>query len=168
MDQSAFLSLFLKHERELAGFARALLPNWDSVDEALQESSIVMWRKIGQLQAADEFLPWARVILRFEVLKQRRKFSRDRLVLSDELAELLAEESSVEEAAVATQREALSACMSEFSAEHQELLLAPYVGDGRVKQIADATKRTPNSLYKVLGRLRVKLHDCVARKLAIS
>lgn len=168
LDEGSFLSLFLKHECELAGFARALLPDWNSVEEALQESSIVMWRKIGQLQSPEEFLPWARVILRFEVLKQRRKFSRDRLVLSDELAELLASESSEEEVASQTERDALAACMGEFPAEHRELLLAPYMGDGRVKQIADATNRSPNSLYKMLGRLRTRLHDCVSMRLSTT
>jgi len=40
----------------------------------------------------EEFLPWAKVIVRFECLKARRTVARDRHWFSDEVFELLAEE----------------------------------------------------------------------------
>ena len=167
LDEHDFLRLFVEHERELAGFARALLPDWDAVDEVLQESSLVMWRKIGQLQAADEFMPWAKVIVRFEALKQIRRTRRDRHVLSVELVAMLADEAVEDDSsALRGEQAALRNCLQQFSPEHRELLMAPYAGDGKVKQLADAAGKSPNSLYKLLGRLRVKLHDCVLTRLA--
>ncbi|MCC9608383.1 sigma-70 family RNA polymerase sigma factor [Blastopirellula sp. JC732] len=166
MNEERFLSLFLQHERELAGVARACLPTWDAVDDVLQESSLVMWRKIDQLRSDDEFLPWAKVILRFEILKYRRSLSRDRLLLDDELVELIAvEESSTPADLHAERRSAVQACLEKFSTEHRTLLLAPYMRDDAVKSIAEAAGKTANSLYKRLGRLRLKLHDCVHLRL---
>ena len=163
--EDRFLSLYLEHQSNLAGFARALLPDWEATDEVLQESSVVMWRKISQLQAPEEFLPWAKVILQFEVLKHRRKYRRDRLVLDETTIRLLVDESLEEKDSLDKDRlTALRTCLGEFSAEHCELLLAPYRGDGAVTRLAGAAGKTANSLYKVLGRLRVKLHDCVAWK----
>lgn len=167
LDESRFLPLFLRHERELAGFARMLLPNWDAVDEVLQEASLVMWRKFDPLRDEAEFLPWAKVIVRFESLKQSRRYSRDRLVLDESILTLLADEAIEEDVSKAAREQtALRSCLGELSLEHRQLLLAPYTGAGKVKELAELVNKTPNSLYKLLGRLRSKLHDCVVRRLA--
>ena len=89
LNDSMFLREFVKHESALRAYARALLPDWNAVDEAIQEASVVMWRKIDQLKSENDFLPWAKTVLRFEALKVRRKFARDRHVFNDELIEEL-------------------------------------------------------------------------------
>ena len=76
--EEKFLRVFLQNEDDLRSYCRALLPTWEAVDEAMQEASVVMWRKLGQLRKESEFLPWAKVIVRFESLKARRTFARDR------------------------------------------------------------------------------------------
>ncbi len=59
LPESDFLRLFVKHEEALRAFARVLLPTWEAVDEVMQEASVVMWKKLAQLEAADDLLPWA-------------------------------------------------------------------------------------------------------------
>ena len=63
-------------------------------------------------------------------------------------------------------RRALRSCLSKFSNAHQHLLLAPYSGDGQVMRIARQMGKTANALYKVLGRLRGKLGDCVRNEIS--
>jgi RNA polymerase sigma-70 factor, ECF subfamily len=164
-----FLRTFMSHEPALRAYARVLVPSWHAVDDVMQEASVVMWRKFAELDAMENFLAWARVIVRFEALRARRKFARDRLVFSEELLAVLADEAEeitgedrLAEAA------ALRGCLQKLSLAHQELILAPYAGDGRVKQLGERAGRSANSLYKLLGRLRSKLHDCVERELASS
>ncbi len=162
-----FLRLFVTHELALRTYARVLVPTWDAVDEVIQEASLVMWRKLDQLQTPEGFLPWAKVIVRFEALRVRRNFARDRLVFSEELLNLLAEEAEEPETHEwVTEKDALQRCLCKFSATNRELLLAPYTGAGRVKELADASSRSVNSLYKLLGRLRSKLQHCVDGELA--
>ena len=60
-------------------------------------------------------------------------------------------------------RKALRSCLNQFSQAHQELLLAPYAGDGRVRALAEGSGKSANALYKLLGRLRGKLSDCIKR-----
>lgn len=165
--ESDFLRLFLRHAAALQAFARMLLPTWESVDEVLQQASVVMWKKLGQLDSADGFLPWAKVIVRFEALRLRRDHARDRHVFSDEVLDLLAgEATAVAEDLWERERQALRSCLEQLDPHHRELVLAPYSGDGRVARIADEMGRTVNSLYKLLGRLREKLMRCVELKLA--
>ena len=167
--ESDFLRLFVRHETSLRSYARVLMPSWEAVDELMQEASVVMWRKLGQLEDADGFLPWAKVILRFEGLRIRRDFSRDRHDFSEDVLTLLAEETAeVSEDIWEMEREALERCLTSFAPHHRELLLAPYRGEGRVSKIADTTARSVNSLYKLLGRLREKLLTCVETRLQES
>lgn len=162
-----FLRLFVKHEEALRAFARVLLPTWEAVDEVLQEASVVMWKKLAQLDAQENFLPWAKVIVRFEALRMRRDHARDRHVFSDEVLELLANEAAdVVEDVWEREREALKDCLQHLAPHHRELMLAPYAGEGRVTRLAEEMGRTVNSLYKLLGRLREKLLRCVEDKLA--
>lgn len=166
LTESDFLRLFVKHEEALRAFARVLLPSWEAVDEVMQEASVVMWKKLGQLDGGDGFLPWAKVIVRFEALRLRREHARDRHVFGDEVIELLADEvQEIGETHWEREREALRICLGELSPHHRELVLAPYAGEGRVTRLAEETGRTVNSLYKLLGRLREKLLLCVETRL---
>lgn len=163
-----FMRLFIRHEAALRAFARLIVPTWDAVDEVIQEASVVMWRKLDQLDHPDHFLPWAKVIVRFEALRARRDFARDRLVFSEDLLSMLADESAeTEEADDGLQqgKDALRHCLHKLSSSNQELLLAPYAGSGRVKELAGQSRRSVNSLYKLLGRLRAKLQRCVEYEL---
>ena len=165
--ESDFLRLFVKHEAALRAFARVLLPTWESVDEVMQETSVVMWKKLSQLDTAESFLPWAKMIVRFESLRLRRDFARDRHVFGDAVIELLANEAAeVHEDVWEREREALRGCLGRMQAHHRELVLAPYAGDGRVTRLAEESGQTINSLYKLLGRLREKLAQCVQSQLS--
>jgi RNA polymerase sigma-70 factor (ECF subfamily) len=157
-----FLRLFVQHEQALRAYARVMVPTWDAVDEVIQEASVVMWRKLDLLDSPDNFLPWAKVIVRFEALRARRDYARDRLVFSEELLSMLADEAAeTGEDLLAREKQALERCFKRLSPAHRELVLAPYAGCGRVKELAEQSHRSVNSLYKLLGRLRAKLQGCI-------
>lgn len=163
LSEGEFMRLFVKHEPALRAFARSILPDWNLVEDALQEASVTMWEKLGQLKDEGGFLPWAKVILRFKCLSSIAALRRNRHVLSDQVLELIADEAeAIDIEEIATVRRALNVCLSKFSPPHQELLLAPYSGDGRVKQLAEQGRKSVNALYKLLGRLRAKLAICVS------
>lgn len=165
--EAEFMRLFLRHEPVLRGYARTILPDWESVDDALQEASVTMWQKLGQLESADGFLPWGKVIVRYKCLQAIDRLRRERPLLSDEVLRLLADEAEqTDAAAFATHRKALNTCLAEFSGPHQELLMAPYGDPGRVKELANQAGKSANAFYKLLGRLREKLTVCVQSRLA--
>jgi DNA-directed RNA polymerase specialized sigma24 family protein len=77
-----FVRLYTQHETNLRSFSRSLLPSWDDVDEVMQQTAIVLWRKFDQFDLNTEFMKWACVVARFEILAYRRNMARDKLVLS--------------------------------------------------------------------------------------
>ncbi|MFT4558404.1 MAG: RNA polymerase sigma-70 factor (ECF subfamily) [Porticoccaceae bacterium] len=162
-----FLAMLVKREPALRAYARSLVPDWDLVDEALQEASVTMWQKRGQLENADGFVPWARVILRFKCLRQLEKLRSRRPLLSDEMLEWVAERSERQPVHELNEcGQALHACFDQFSAEHRELLLAPHSSTYTVVDLAERREKSPNALYKLLGRLREQLADCVRLRMA--
>ena len=128
---------------------------------------MTMWEKFDQLREEEGFLPWGKVIVRFKCLSVIGKLGRDRHVFSEGVLELLADEAeAIDAERDAARMPALRSCLEGFSKPHQELLLAPYSGEGRVKRLAEEGGRSANALYKLLGRLREKLAGCVKHRLA--
>ncbi|MGK0189897.1 MAG: RNA polymerase sigma-70 factor (ECF subfamily) [Verrucomicrobiales bacterium] len=169
LSQSDFVRLLMQHEPALRAFARSLLPDWNLVDEVIQDASIVLWEKFDQLRDEPGFLPWTKVVVRFKCLSAIGKLGRDRHVFSAGVLELLADEAeSIDRDGQAARMRALRTCLDKFSSAHQELLLAPYAGDGRVKVLAEQSGRSANALYKLLGRLRDKLSDCIRQDLELQ
>lgn len=162
-----FLRVFLRNEDDLRAYARALLPSWEAVDEVMQEASVVMWRKLDQLRNEDEFLPWAKVIVRYEALSARRTSARDRHQFGDDVFELLAAEDYAPDAeGMLRERNAMKDCLASLDPAQRELVLLPFRSHGAVLELAESSGRTVNSLYKKIGRLREKLTKCIESKLA--
>ena len=87
-----FLRLWMQHEPELRAFVRACCPKAQEVDDVMQEVSVAALRKFSTLDDHSAFGPWACLIARYELLSARRRFARDRLVLAEDILELLADE----------------------------------------------------------------------------
>ena len=85
LTQGDFVRLLMRNEPALRAYSRSLLPDWHLVDEVIQEASVTLWEKFNQLRDEAGFLPWAKVVARFEVLGWLRDKGRDRLVLNEEV-----------------------------------------------------------------------------------
>ena len=170
ISEADFVRLFARHELALRNYARLILPDWNGVDDVLQDASITMWESRGQLRDESGFLPWGKVIVRHKCFNAVAKMRRDRLVLDKNVLELIAreEEAEADSEALVRIQHTLAECLGELSADRRELVLAPYRGAGAVKQIAEQGGKTPNSLYKIIGRLRARLSKCVEEKLRLQ
>ncbi len=145
----------------LRAFLRTLLPTWHDVDEVLQETSMLLWKKFDQYQMGTNFFAWACVVARFEVMRYRRKKARDRHVFSDEVLVVLAEECLLKEEQLLHQRSLLKLCVEKVDPKQKKLLLESYSRGFFIKDLAEREGRSPTALYKMLARLRAKLITCV-------
>ncbi len=167
-DHEAFLRLFSRFEGNLRAFVASLVPTWDGVDEVMQESSVVLWRKFDQFDSHGEqsgFLNWAFMIARYEVLKHRRRRATDRFQLSDDVFELLADEAASASERQREREEALRECVENLESRQLELVKAVYEDGVAIKDVAVRVGRTPTGLYKALARVRDRLAACVRAKL---
>ena len=162
-----FLSRYTECEGRLRAYLWSMLPTWDGVDEVLQNASLVMWRKFDQFDPDTPFVKWATVICRFEALKYRRTKARDRHVFSDDLLQTMGSEAADEEDELfRREKKALRECLGGVKESQRKMLLAAYSKGAKIKEVAEEAGKTPTSVYKMLNRLRDKLHDCITQKLA--
>jgi len=80
----------------------------------MQEVSIAAWRKFSTLDNHGAFGRWACLIARYELLMARRKYARDRLVLSEEVVKLLADEGAEEVSLRDQQLKILDHCIDQL------------------------------------------------------
>lgn len=161
----SFVRQFVAREPRLRAFLRSLLPAWEDVDDALQETSLVAWRKFEQFEEGGNFLNWLFAIARFEALKVRRQRARSPLVFSDELLELLADEGIEETERLEAERRALTHCVDQLPQAQRELLERSYQPGVKFHEIAAQAGRSATGFYKVIQRLRAALLACVERRL---
>ena len=162
----AFLRLWMQHEPELRAFVRSCCPKAQEVDDVMQEVSVAALRKFSTLDDHSAFGPWACLIARYELLAARRRFARDRMVLAEDVVQLLAEEGAKELPLRQRQLRALDQCIEKLPRERRELALAAYAKDTTIRELAAQLKRTEGSLYQLLARIRKELHRCMERALA--
>lgn len=161
----AFVRQFVACESRLRAFLRTLLPAWEDVDDALQETSIVAWRKFADFADGTSFLNWLFAIARFEALKVRRKQARSPLVFSEEVLELLADEAPDEAERLDAERHALAHCLDRLTPAQRELLERSYQPGVKFHEVAAHAGHSAAGFYKVIQRLRATLLDCVERRL---
>ncbi|WP_197135678.1 sigma-70 family RNA polymerase sigma factor [Crateriforma conspicua] len=161
------MQMFAGHERDLRAFVRSMGLDWAAADDVMQTVSLVMWRKWHEYDVDSDFMKWARVITRFEVLKYRRKMARDRHVFREDVMSLLA--GVVEEVDASSSsdefRDALQACLKMLPEKSGHLIRAAYAGDRTIREVADDVGQSATAFYKTLNRIREKLRQCVRQRL---
>jgi len=164
-----FVGLFVRNERAVRGFVRALLPSWADVDDVMQEVSLVCWEKFESFDSAgssDEFVRWTCMIARFEVLRHRRNYARDRLVLSEEVIEMLAVDAEIRLEEANNERSAVEVCLQQLGEIERRLLLSMHTPGDSIARIADELDQKARRLYSKVYALRNLLAECVRQRLA--
>lgn len=162
----SFVQVFLRHEPGLRAFVRPLVPTWDDMQEIIQQTCLVLWRKYDEFRTGTDFLSWACTIARFEVLKYRRARARDPHFFCEELLLLLADEGAAEASRRERERRALDTCIERLQPRQRELIRRCYGSENTIKAVAASLGRSATSLYKFLERIRLMLLDCIERVLA--
>ncbi len=157
-----FLRRIAMDEQRIRAYARRLLPDWNSVDDVMQEAYLVAWKKFDAFEG-DNFLRWMCVIIRFESLKFRRKYARSLLVFDEDLMSLLAGESGPDES-YAVHRDALETCLKILEPSQHRLIMAFYSATTSTRELAEQTGKSENSIYKNLRRIRAKLSACIQQQ----
>ncbi|HEY1080971.1 MAG TPA: sigma-70 family RNA polymerase sigma factor [Prosthecobacter sp.] len=160
-----FLRALTAHEPAVRAYVRRLVPTRADADDVMQEVVVFLWDKFPTLDEGADFRPWAFKVARFKVLSWLRDKGRDRLVLSDETVDLIAEETARDDSRLETQRRALETCASKLEPEQQKLLMQAYQPEVRIQDVAENSGRTLAGFYQWLHRVRKLLLECIRREM---
>jgi RNA polymerase sigma-70 factor (ECF subfamily) len=167
LPQELFVVLIARHERRIRSFIATLVScNRDAIDEVIQSTYLVAWRKLDSftyVEAApdEELIRWMCTIARFEVkdyLRRRRDFRHALdLRLIERIADLQLEESDFLEGRHA----ALAHCIGQLPSRQRHILSLRYAHDLSVKELAAWEGRDAGAVYTTLSRIRKVLERCI-------
>lgn len=149
----------------LYAFIHSLLGGADGAGDVLQETNIALWNKAGDYDPAKPFLPWAYTFARFQVMAWRKKQSRSRLVLDDELLDQVAAEFECAGHRPERELEALESCLSNLPAGQRAIVDARYADGEAVRDMALRMGKGENVVAASLYRIRKALMECVRERL---
>lgn len=161
-----FLRSFTAHELAIRAFVRRLVPSRVDADDVMQEVAVVLWDKFDTFREEENFGAWAFGVARFEVLAWLRDKARDKILLSEEVVLMIAEETVKEESSFARQREILESCLDKLPSDQRAILMRAYQPEQKIQSVAHESGRTIAGFYQWLYRIRKTLLDCVHRTIA--
>tara|TARA_R110002167_G_scaffold59668_1_gene169225 strand:+ start:94 stop:618 length:525 start_codon:yes stop_codon:yes gene_type:complete len=161
----AFVRELTNSQNRLYGYIFSMLGDHHRAADVLQESNLVLWRKIEEFRPGSDFIPWAFAIARFQVMAHLRDKKRNRCLLEPDLIELIGEEMQEEAEGFEELRVGLRACLAKLPGKSRLLIDSRYFGGQTIKQIATESQKTAEAIKVALLRVRRGLRDCVQREL---
>jgi len=138
---------FLQEQHRVYTFVASLLPDRNDVEEVFQEASLAIWQNQEKFELERELAPWACGVAHNVVLKHLRQRRRDRLRLSNETIEQLAEQHRNSQLMLDSRLDALKYCLNRLDQQSHSLLERCYQRNRLIKDIAAAENTTANAIY---------------------
>lgn len=164
--QERVIRLLAQTQEQLLRYVHVLLPDWDSAQEVLQNTHVVVWRKSAEFKSdsTEEFYRWAKQIAFYETKKHLSKQASSPHLLDPELAAIISDEFDEIENDLDSRRRALSICIEKLAPKDQELLRLRYWGEFSVESLSARLGRKVQAIYKSLQRIRKALLICIERE----
>ncbi len=153
-------------ERRLYGYVISSVPNWADVDDIVQEIVGVMWLKYNTFTPDTNFWAWALQITRYQIMAYRQKKRTETRHFSAQTFALIQDDLMEDVQKDDYRRDALRVCIAKLKKDDRQLLQQRYQEGGSVKKFAKQIQKNVNTLYKLLNRIHIQLHNCVLRSLS--
>jgi RNA polymerase sigma-70 factor, ECF subfamily len=158
--------LLSRHQGELFRYVFSLLPHEEDARDVLQETSVALLRKFADYDPDKPFLAWAYRFAYLEVMKQRERNARGTRLLSRDLVDRLAREREALEPDLDARLQALEHCLEDLPPADRELIRLRYQGRAGADELIAALGTSRRTLFRQLDRIRRRLHECIARRVA--
>lgn len=150
----------------LFAFIRLLVRNTNDASDVLSETNLALWKKREEFDPTSNYWPWACRFARLQVLAFRKRQQRDRLVLTDEIVDLIATRAESTGRGWKDSMETMESCLNELEKSRIAILRRRYSDGLSLAQIAEELGKTVGAVADLLYRLRLRLASCIERKLA--
>jgi RNA polymerase sigma-70 factor, ECF subfamily len=158
--------LLIRHQQDLFRYIFSLLPNHEDARDALQETSVAIYRKFADYDPAKPFLAWAYGFAYLEVLKARERVCRSGRHLREDLFELLAREREKHDTELHSRLQALETCLRELPPADRELIHQRYNIECPIDELVERLGTSRRTFFRNLDRIRRSLFECINRRLA--
>jgi RNA polymerase sigma-70 factor, ECF subfamily len=152
-------------QNRLYGYLVTLLGDVNDARDVLQETNLVMWRRLDTFTPGTDFGAWARRCAYFQAMAFLRDRKRGPSLLGVELLALIAEEQ--EHAAIDENERklALRDCLGCLSDKQRQLIKCRYQDRMPVRKLAADFGKSESAMKMSLLRIREMLQVCISSKL---
>ncbi len=164
-EEEEIMALIAQQQGVLRMIIRSMAPRCPDLDDILQETNLVIWRKRHTFEIGSNFNAWASTIARFQVMAWRERSQRNRLLaFDDELLERLVNSTTDRWNNLEARKEALSSCLAQLPRQHRALIDHRYVHNEPLIDFAKKHGRTYAAVCKLLERVRRGLRECINQR----
>lgn len=157
---------FLLGRERLFAYALALVRSRTLAEDIVQDVYLALLRTVERDETIVDLPAWCRGVARNLALRhwqERQRIERLPTVeLLDGIDQTFAEDGDDDQALI----QALAACRGGLAAPALALLDLKYLQDLPMRTIAERTRRSERAVITALARIRKKLMDCIAARLA--
>lgn len=155
--------LFIAHMDQLRGYLTPLVPDFQLVDDLVQETFVVVTARAATYSPKTSFTEWMYGIAREKLAALGSRDGQDsRLFSQDVLDVLLASRREAAEPPAATR--ALEECIERLAPQARRIIDLRYVQAMKPREVARMLGLTAGSVRVALCRARASLRECVERK----
>ena len=166
-EESEFVALLTEHQSALRLYVASLCPGESAAADVAQQANATIWKKRSEFALGTNFKAWIFAIARYEVLNFRKKQARDsRLVFSEELEDIMAEEIPSLANDLEDRQLALRGCLENLKTGERDLILHRYFHRTPLRDYSSKVGRPVGSLKVTLHRIRGKLANCIEGKIS--
>jgi RNA polymerase sigma-70 factor, ECF subfamily len=161
--ENEFAFQLTEWQERLLSYLVTLLGDLNDARDVLQETNLVLCRKMDEYANVRDFGAWARKHAYFQALAFLRDRKRDRNLFDDKLLALIAEEN--EDTPDEDLRLALRDCLSQLTDRQRRTIGRRYQENIPVRQLAADAGQKESAMKMGLMRIREALRVCIESKL---
>jgi RNA polymerase sigma-70 factor (ECF subfamily) len=163
---AAVQGLFVRFQPAIRGYILAMIPDFATADDVMQETFLVVTRKAASFELGTSFPAWVKTIARFKCLEMIRARQGRFECLSDEVLEALGAEESDFSVNTDERLIHLAECIDRLAPQARRSIDFRYRQDHSPQEIAGIIGCATQSVNVTLSRARSFLRDCVERRMA--
>lgn len=164
--QEEYVGLITKNQTALYTYILSIHPNRTAAEDILQETNLVLWKRIDDLNEGASFQAWAFRIAYFQTMRYLKTRKRQSwLIFDDEMTEDIAEEAEKRMSGFEDKRHALRQCMAKLRGGDLTMLRLRYEDNTTLKEIGSQLDRSEGALKQVYLRIRRTLKQCIQNRL---
>lgn len=160
------LRILMRSRTRVSAAAWLLVHDMQASEDIFQNVALKAITKEVDFQVEAEVLSWAFITARREAIDWLRKRDNRKMMLSEEVAELICQDWADEPPSHRDERvEALRGCLESMPERSQDLLKLRYFEGRSCDDVAERLGVGVDAIYKRLSRLHHRLRDCVETRL---
>lgn len=162
-----FLRLLTQNSKHLHRVVTRFVINQSDVDDVLQEVYVSLWLNFDEQAPEGTFKVWAGKIATSRAIDYLRsqRTKNNRLVLSEEAVNSLAQTQNSADEYLELRLEILDECINQLPEEQPNLVSDVYLNSLKAEELSQKYQKPVRTIYFTISKIREALHTCINRKL---